>query len=96
MSWLVAGHVRDGREHFNYSEWTSYDSDDQDKLLGGICSLTEARPDAAAVLPADPPRREAVAGGRDGALRLVRENAGYSPVRASMPPPVFVPAAVRA
>jgi hypothetical protein len=40
MSWLVAGHVRDGRDAFNYSEWTSYDSDDQDKLLGGMCSLT--------------------------------------------------------
>ena len=40
MSWLVAAHVRDGRDRFNYSEWTSYDSDDQDKLLGGVCSLT--------------------------------------------------------
>jgi hypothetical protein len=41
MSWLVAGHVRDGRDRFNYSEWTTYDSDDQDKLLGGVCSLTK-------------------------------------------------------
>lgn len=40
-SWLVASHVHDGREHFNYSEWTSIDEDDQDKLLGGMCSLTE-------------------------------------------------------
>src|SRR5690242_7146490 len=30
MSWLVASHVHDGRDCFNYSEWTSYDSDDQD------------------------------------------------------------------
>jgi hypothetical protein len=41
MSWLVAGHVRDGRDRFNYSEWTTYDSDEQDKLLGGVCSLTK-------------------------------------------------------
>ncbi len=41
MSWLVAGHVRDGRERFNYSEWTAYDGDEQDKLLGGICSLAK-------------------------------------------------------
>jgi hypothetical protein len=41
MSWLVAGHVRDGRDRFNYSEWTGYDADEQDKLLGGVCSLTK-------------------------------------------------------
>jgi len=41
MSWFVAGHVRDGRERFNFSEWTTYDSDEQDKLLGGMCSLTK-------------------------------------------------------
>jgi hypothetical protein len=41
MSWLVANHVRGGRDRFNYSEWTTYDSDEQDKLLGGMCSLTK-------------------------------------------------------
>jgi hypothetical protein len=40
-SWLVANHVNDGREHFNYSQWTSIDEDDQDSLLGGMCSLTQ-------------------------------------------------------
>lgn len=40
-SWFVANHVHQGREHFNYSEWTSIDEDEQDQLLGGICSLTE-------------------------------------------------------
>ena len=40
-SWLVADHVHHGREHFNYSEWTSIDEDEQDKLLGGMCTLTE-------------------------------------------------------
>jgi hypothetical protein len=40
-SWMVADHVHQGREHFNYSEWTSIDEDDQDKLLGGICTLAQ-------------------------------------------------------
>ena len=40
-SWLVANHVHHAREHFNYSQWTSIDEDDQDRLLGGMCSLTE-------------------------------------------------------
>ncbi len=40
-SWLVASHVHGGRERFNYTEWTTYDSDEQDKLLGGVCSLTK-------------------------------------------------------
>lgn len=41
ISWMLLQHVRDGRDKMNYSEWTSYDSDDQDKFLGGMCSLTK-------------------------------------------------------
>ena len=41
MSWLVADHVHHGREQFNYSEWTSYPSDDQDKFLGAMCDLAK-------------------------------------------------------
>jgi hypothetical protein len=41
MSWLVAYDVREGRDHFNYSEWTTIDPDDQDKLLGAVCNLTK-------------------------------------------------------
>jgi Haem-binding domain len=41
MSWLVGYDVREGRDHFNYSEWASIDSDDQDKLLGAVCNLTK-------------------------------------------------------
>ncbi len=41
MSWLVAKDVHDGREHFNLSQWTSYDQDDQDKFLGAMCSLAK-------------------------------------------------------
>jgi hypothetical protein len=40
MSWFVIDHTNQGREHFNISEWSSYSDDDQDKLLGSICSLT--------------------------------------------------------
>ncbi len=40
-AWLVASDVHKGREHFNYSEWTSIDSDEQDKFLGGMCSLAQ-------------------------------------------------------
>jgi hypothetical protein len=39
VSWLVANHVHRGRDHFNYSEWTTYTSDDQDKFLGAMCDL---------------------------------------------------------
>jgi hypothetical protein len=42
-NWMVANHVHQGREHFNYSEWASYDEDDQDKFLGGMCSLTRRK-----------------------------------------------------
>src|SRR3954467_12512713 len=40
-SWLVANHVHHGREHFNYSERKSLDEDEQDKLLGAMCNLTQ-------------------------------------------------------
>jgi hypothetical protein len=41
MSWSVAGHVHEGREAFNFSEWSSYDEDDQDKYLAAMCNLTK-------------------------------------------------------
>jgi len=40
-SWFVVNHVNHAREHFNYSQWTSIDEDEQDKLLGSMCSLAE-------------------------------------------------------
>jgi hypothetical protein len=40
VSWLVANDVHHGRDRFNYSEWTTYPSDDQDKFLGSMCNLT--------------------------------------------------------
>ena len=37
VSWLVIDHVRSGRRHFNYSEWTGYESEKARKILHGIC-----------------------------------------------------------
>ena len=39
ISWVLLQHVHSGRDRLNYSAWTSYDSDDQDKFLDGMCSL---------------------------------------------------------
>jgi len=39
ISWVLLQHVNAGRDRMNYSMWTSYDSDDQDKFLNGMCSL---------------------------------------------------------
>jgi Haem-binding domain len=39
MSWMLASHVHGGRDRMNYSDWASYDADDQDKFLGGMCTL---------------------------------------------------------
>jgi hypothetical protein len=41
MSWFLIDHVNHGRDHFNFSEWATYSEDDQDKLLGSICSLSK-------------------------------------------------------
>jgi hypothetical protein len=41
VSWLLANDVAHARERFNYSEWTSYAPDDQDKFLGAMCSLAK-------------------------------------------------------
>ena len=40
ISWMLRQHVKNGRDRMNYSEWTSYNSDDQDKLLNSMCTLT--------------------------------------------------------
>ncbi len=33
MSWFVADHVHEGREHFNFSEWDTYDADDRMHII---------------------------------------------------------------
>lgn len=39
-SWLLANHVRDGRHSMNFSDWASYDSEEQDIFLQNICRIT--------------------------------------------------------
>lgn len=41
MSWLVAADVKNARDTFNFSSWTSYSADDQDQFLGNMCNLTK-------------------------------------------------------
>jgi hypothetical protein len=36
-SWLLVSHVRDGREHLNFSESTTYDAETTAKKLKSIC-----------------------------------------------------------
>ena len=67
-----------------------YSSDDQDKFLGAMCSLTKrARMPLPSYLLIHR-GREALAGGRHRAVHLVGQNAGYSPV--DMSHLIFVPA----
>lgn len=40
-SWLLANHVRDGRRRLNFSDWASYDAEEQDLLLQNICRITK-------------------------------------------------------
>ena len=39
VSWLLANHVKEGKEHLNFSEWANYDKKEQIKLLTSICEV---------------------------------------------------------
>ena len=39
VSWWVIDHVNHGRSHFNYSEWSKYDPEEQRNLLKQSCEL---------------------------------------------------------
>ncbi len=41
VSWLVIGHVNDGRTALNFSNWGSYDKDEQSRRLRDMCELVE-------------------------------------------------------
>lgn len=32
-SWMLQNHIKEGREHLNFSEWGNYSSDDRNKML---------------------------------------------------------------
>lgn len=38
VSWILAGHIREGKEHLNFSEWAGYDRKTQIGLLNDICN----------------------------------------------------------
>ncbi|MCA1629294.1 MAG: heme-binding domain-containing protein [Acidobacteria bacterium] len=40
VSWMLADHIREGRDHLNFSDWASYDAEEQDMLLQNICRIT--------------------------------------------------------
>jgi Haem-binding domain len=40
VSWFVIDHVKHGRSHFNYSEWSKYSAAEASKLLKNSCELT--------------------------------------------------------
>ena len=41
VSWMLADHVREGRDHLNFSEWTSYDRRETLGLLNAICKTAK-------------------------------------------------------
>ena len=41
VSWMLADHVREGRDHLNFSEWASYDRRETLGLLGEICKTVK-------------------------------------------------------
>ena len=40
VSWLLDDHIREGRDHLNFSDWAAYDAEEQDLLLQNICRIT--------------------------------------------------------
>ena len=39
VSWIMARHVKEGKEHLNFSEWATYDKKKQLKYLTEICEV---------------------------------------------------------
>jgi hypothetical protein len=37
VSWFVVGHVNEGREEMNFSDWAQYSRDERDRYLKKIC-----------------------------------------------------------
>jgi hypothetical protein len=43
VSWMMANHIREGKEHLDFSAWATYDKKKQIKLLGDICDAITAK-----------------------------------------------------
>ncbi|MDT7604423.1 MAG: hypothetical protein QOF61_2420, partial [Acidobacteriota bacterium] len=39
--WLLANHIKDGRDHLNFSDWAAYDAEEQGIYLQNICRITK-------------------------------------------------------
>ncbi len=39
VSWFVIGHVDEGRDHLNFSEWGNYSAGERKALLGEFCDM---------------------------------------------------------
>ncbi len=42
-SWYLAQHVKEGKEHLNFSEWTTYNKDQQDHIIKDIKEVLNDR-----------------------------------------------------
>lgn len=41
ISWILSNHIREGKEHLNFSRWADYSKREQIKMLGEICEVLE-------------------------------------------------------
>ena len=39
VSWMMARHIKEGKEHLNFSDWGKYDKKEQLKMLQEICEV---------------------------------------------------------
>ncbi len=42
VSWFLASHVNDGKEHLNFSEWTSYNNHQKEHILNDLKEVMES------------------------------------------------------
>ena len=43
VSWMMARHIKEGKEHLNFSAWSTYEKKEQIKLLSEICDVITAK-----------------------------------------------------
>jgi hypothetical protein len=43
VSWMLANHVKEGKEHLNFSAWKQYSKREQISQLDDICEMVEKR-----------------------------------------------------
>ena len=43
VSWYLAQHVKEGKEHLNFSEWTTYNKDQQEHIINDLKEVLNDR-----------------------------------------------------